>query len=129
MGEALIPDDVRDFLFRYIDSIAQLEALLLLRVDPGCAWSAETLAKRLYITTQEAAVVLERLTADSFLAAAPDALGDYQYRPASGELTTMIDRVATLYAKYLIPVTHLIHGKPRTRVQEFADAFKLRKGD
>ncbi|MDQ3773471.1 MAG: hypothetical protein M3461_03375 [Pseudomonadota bacterium] len=129
MDEALIPNDMLDFLLRHIDSIAQLEALLLLRADPACAWSAETLAKRLYITTQEAAVVLERLAADSFLAAAPDALGDYQYHPASGELATMIDRVAALYAEYLIPVTHLIHAKPRTRVQEFADAFKLRKGD
>lgn len=129
MGEALIPDEVRDFLLRNIDSIAQLEALLLLRVDPACAWGAETLAKRLYITTQEAAVVLERLGADSFLAAAPDAPGGYQYQPASGELATMIDRVAALYAQCLIPVTHLIHAKPRTRVQEFADAFKLRKGD
>lgn len=129
MDEALIPDEVRDFLLGHIDSIAQLEALLLLRDDPACAWSAETLAKRLYITTQEAAVVLERLATDSFLAAAPDALGDYQYHPASGELATMIDRVAALYAEYLIPVTHLIHAKPRTRVQEFADAFKLRKGD
>lgn len=100
MDEALIPDEVRDFLLGHIDSIAQLEALLLLRGDPACAWSAETLAKRLYITTQEAAVVLERLATDSFLAAAPDALGDYQYHPASGELATMIDRVAALYAEY-----------------------------
>ncbi|MGH8589618.1 MAG: hypothetical protein ACREXX_09895, partial [Gammaproteobacteria bacterium] len=107
MGEALIPDEVRDFLLRNIDSIAQLEALLLLRVDPACAWGAETLAKRLYITTQEAAVLLERLGADGFLAAAPDAPGGYQYQPASGELATMIDRVAALYAQCLIPVTHL----------------------
>ncbi len=129
MDEALIPDDVRDFLLRHIDSIAQMEALLLLRADPACAWSAETLAKRLYITTQEAAVVLERLATDRFLVAAPEALGDYRYHPASSELATMIDRVVALYAQYLIPVTHLIHTKPGTRVQEFADAFNLRKRD
>jgi hypothetical protein len=39
----------------------------------------------------------------------------------------MVDRLAELYSKYLIPVTHLIHSKPQTRVREFADAFKLRK--
>jgi hypothetical protein len=38
-----------------------------------------------------------------------------------------VNQVAACYAKYLIPVTNLIHTKPRTRVQEFADAFKLRK--
>jgi hypothetical protein len=129
MGEVLIPDDVRAFLLQHIDAIAQLEALLLLHAEPTCAWSAETLAKRLYITTQEATVVLERLAADSFLTTPQDMPGGYQYLPASGELAAMVDRVAALYAKYLIPVTQLIHATPRTRVQEFADAFKLRKGD
>ena len=38
-------------------------------------------------------------------------------------------RVAELYARYLIPVTQLIHAKPLTRVQEFADAFKLKKDE
>ncbi|HEV8712641.1 MAG TPA: hypothetical protein VGX03_07435 [Candidatus Binatia bacterium] len=129
MGEALIPDDVRAFLLQHIDSVAQLEALLLLRADPTCTWSAETLTQRLYITIQEATVVLERLAVDGFFTTPPDLPGSYQYQPASGELAAMVDRVAVLYAQYLIPVTHLIHSKPRTRVQEFADAFKLRKGD
>jgi hypothetical protein len=39
----------------------------------------------------------------------------------------MIDHVAEVYDRYLIPVTHLIHAKPRTRVHAFADAFRLRK--
>jgi hypothetical protein len=129
MGEALIPDDVQAFLLQHIDSIAQLEALLLLRADSGRAWSVETIAKRLYITPQEAAAVLERLAADNFFTTPPDLPGSYQYQPASGELADMVDRVAALYAQYLIPITKLIHAKPRTRVQEFADAFKLRKGD
>jgi hypothetical protein len=129
MGEALIPDDVREFLLQHIDSIAQLEALLLLRADPSGAWNAETIAKRLYITPQEASVVLERLAADSFLTMPPDLSDGYRYQPASGELATMVDRIAVLYTKYLVPVTHLIHSKPRTRVQEFANAFKLRRGD
>jgi len=129
MSEALIPDDVRAFLLKYIDSVAQLEALLLLRADPSCTWSAKTIAKRLYITTQEAAVVLEQLAAGSFLTMLPDVPDSYRYHPASSALAEMVDHVAALYAKYLIPVTHLIHTKPRTRVQEFADAFKLRKGD
>jgi hypothetical protein len=38
----------------------------------------------------------------------------------------MIDRLAESYAKQLIPITNLIHGKPR-RIRQFADAFKFRK--
>jgi hypothetical protein len=39
----------------------------------------------------------------------------------------MVGEVVEAYSKYLIPVTNLIHSKPQTRVQQFAEAFKLRK--
>jgi hypothetical protein len=129
MGKPLIPDDVQAFLLKYIDSIAQLEALLLLRANATLEWTAEMLAKRLYISAQDTAVLLERLHADGFLVALQSTPRSYQYQPASNELAHMVDRVADLYAKYLVPVTNLIHSKPRTRVQEFADAFRLRKGE
>ena len=38
----------------------------------------------------------------------------------------MIDRLADSYAKQLIPITNMIHSKPR-RIRQFADAFKFRK--
>jgi hypothetical protein len=121
------PDDVTAFLLTHIDSIAQLEALLLLRADPRREWNAEALAKRLYISPRETAAVLDRLCADGFVALSDQVLHVYQYHPRSNELGQMVDQVAELYARYLIPVTQLIHSKPRTRIQEFADAFKLRK--
>jgi hypothetical protein len=37
MTDDPIPDDVKTFLLRYIDSIAQLEALLLLRANAELA--------------------------------------------------------------------------------------------
>lgn len=129
MPEELIPEDVRAFLLQHIDSIAQLEALLLLRNDPTYAWSVEALAKRLYITTQETAAILQQLVADRFLTTTQETMELYQYHPESSALATMVDRIAELYRQYLIPVTNIIHAKPRSRVQEFADAFKLRKGD
>jgi hypothetical protein len=127
MTDDPIPDDVKTFLLRYIDSIAQLEALLLLRANAELAWSADTLAKRLYIPVQETAELLAHLCADGFLAVLDSQPLFYQYHCTSSEQAHMVDQVAELYARYLIPVTHLIHAKPRTRVQAFADAFRLRK--
>jgi hypothetical protein len=129
MGEPIIPDAVQAFLLKYIDSVAQLEALLLLRTNATLDWTAEALAKRLYISAQDTAVLLERLRADGFVVALQSPPRSYRYQPASHELSHMVDRLADLYAKYLVPVTNLIHTKPRTRVQEFADAFRLRKGE
>jgi hypothetical protein len=42
------------------------------------------------------------------------------------ENQAIVERLAVLYARYLIPVTNIIHSSPRT-IRAFADAFKLRK--
>jgi hypothetical protein len=122
MTDELVPDDVRDFIQRYVDSVAQLEALLLLRASPNEAWDAARTAKRLYTTEQEIVEVLARLCADGFLTCKE---GMYRFECAP-EQQQRVDRVASVYAGYLIPVTNMIHAKPR-RIREFADAFKLRK--
>ncbi len=127
MADELLPGEVKAFLLRHIDSIAQLEALLLLRANAEIVWSADTLAKRLYTTAQETAEILARLCTDGFLAALSSQPLLYQYHCTSSEQAHLVDQVAECYTKYLIPVTHLIHAKPRTRVQAFADAFKFRK--
>jgi hypothetical protein len=119
----LIPEDLRDFVLRYIDSIAQLEALLLLRRNPGETWTAETSAKRLYISEVEAKTVLDRLCAVVLLSCSG---GRYRFVGQSGEQKEMVARLADIYARHLIQVTNLVHGKPR-RLREFADAFKIRK--
>ncbi|MGH8479981.1 MAG: hypothetical protein ACREXK_10465 [Gammaproteobacteria bacterium] len=120
----LIPGDLREFILKRLDSIAQLEALLLLRRSPDQRWDVATVAKRLYIAERDTAAVLDRLCADGLLVCGED---KYQYRPATAELDQLVGHVAELYAKHLIPVTNLIHSKPLTRVREFADAFKLKK--
>ena len=41
-----------------------------------------------------------------------------------------VQRLVHLYDTHLIAITNLIHSKPSaSRVQQFADAFKLRKKD
>ena len=123
----MIPDDVRRFLMRHIDSIAHLEALLLLRENHTVSWLVPAVAARLYLTPEEVAPLLGRLAADGFLTATDSPATEYRYGPSTPELAAITDRVAMEYAKHLVPITKLVHEKPRMRVQEFADAFKLRK--
>jgi hypothetical protein len=123
MADEPIPGDVRDFIIRYIDSVAQLEALLLLRGNPKEGWDVGKVAKRLYAAEQEIAEVLKRLHDDSLLSFED---GLYRYKSTPSELQDQVDRLAWVYSRHLIPVTNMIHAKPR-RIREFADAFKLRK--
>lgn len=62
----LIPQDVTDFLLRTIASVAELEALLLMRREM-VPWSVETLARRLYVPPAEAELVLRALMHLSFV--------------------------------------------------------------
>jgi hypothetical protein len=122
MTDELGPDDVREFIQRHIDSVAQLEALLLLRANPDEEWDAAKAAKRLYAAEPEIVEALARLSEDGFLTVA-----DTRYRyDVSSEQRHEVDRLAAVYSRHLIAVTNMVHAKPR-RIREFADAFKFRK--
>jgi hypothetical protein len=123
LADDIIPEDLRDFILRHIDSIAQLEALLLLRRKPEEFWTAEASAKRLYISEADAKNVLDRLCADGLLSCSENL---YRFAGQSDEQCQMVERLADTYSRHLIQVTNLIHTKPR-RLREFADAFKIRK--
>jgi hypothetical protein len=124
MPDEQVPEDVREFILRYINSIAQLEALLLLWRDPNVTWDLASMAKRLYISERETAEVLAQLSTDGLLSVNE---GTYRFNSPSPEQKQLVARLAEVYSKQLIPVTNVIHAKPR-RIREFADAFKLRKG-
>jgi len=127
MTRNFIPDEITQFIVDKIDSVAQLEALLLLRSSPEEKWSVSALSGRLYINEKETAEVLAHLRMHGFAIIKSNDPLVYQYQPASIELQQKVDRVAEIYSKHLLPVTNLIHSKPKTRIQEFADAFKFRK--
>ena len=123
MSDESLPAEVREFLARHIDSIAQLEALLLLRSAPDTAWNAQGTAERLYIDEKEAWETLVHLATQGFLT--QDA-GGYKFAPQSEEMSRTVGLLADHYKRQLIPITNLVHTKPR-RIRQFADAFKLKR--
>jgi hypothetical protein len=127
--ESPIPADVQQFILKYIDSIAQLEALLLLRMNAGQAWCVDDVAQRLYISEKDAAPLLMALGSSGLVVAEEREPICFRYAPETQPLEEMVTRVAEVYSKHLVPVTNLVHAKPRTRIQEFADAFKLKRDD
>ncbi|MBU6463467.1 MAG: hypothetical protein KGR71_12840 [Proteobacteria bacterium] len=107
---------------RYIDSVAQLEALLFLHARSSEQWDIATIAKRLYAPVSDMAAALARLADDGFLVRDSD---HYLYARRS-DRDAAVEVLAEAYAHYLIPITHLIHSKPR-HLRAFSDAFKFRK--
>ena len=118
-----IPQPLRQYILDHIGSVAQLEALLLLRRQAGRAATASDIGRALYIPDSAAAMLLGTLRAEGLVSVEGSG---YRYEPVSEELRTMVDLLAETYARALIPVTNLIHQNS-SGLRHFADAFKLRK--
>jgi hypothetical protein len=119
----VIPPEVREFIIRHIDSVSQLEALLMLHAHPEENWEVGRIASRVYASDRELGVVLDRFAAEGFLTREGEL---YRYHAADPAIDRTIAELARCYASHLIPVTNMIHSKPRG-MRSFSDAFKLRK--
>jgi hypothetical protein len=119
-----IPEAVRQLIADLIDSIAELETILLLRGHRDREWTAEEAGARLYVTAADAALLLSELAERGFLAERDQR---YRYEPRTPELESSVDALASAYSTNLIGVTQLVHAKPAPGVLQFAKAFRLRK--
>lgn len=123
MSDDAIPHVVMSLIADRLDSIPELEAVLLFR-ESGTHWTADLAGRRLYVSTTVAAYILERLHENGFLV--PDGSG-YRYQPDTEELAHAVDQLALAYRQHLMAITHVVHSKPSQSVRNFADAFRLRK--
>lgn len=104
-----VPDDIRDFIVKHIASVAQIEALLLIWSNPEKRWSVPKVAARIYAGETETAKALDGLCDNGLLARKDDIFG----LNASDKNVEMIGRLKEAYARHLIPVTDVIHGKSK----------------
>src|SRR5215203_1988836 len=124
--EQIIPPDIQQFIQDRIDSIGQLEALLLLRESPDTWWEETRLAERLYIPAKNCRQVTTGLHGAGLFMREETEKGErYRYRPANGDLREMVDRLAYYYTHHLVPISNLVHAKSHSRIREFSRAFKL----
>ena len=122
-----ISHDVRTLIVERIDSVVQLELLLLLQANAGRAWSAAEVAQELRIEPSWATGQLGELAARGLLAPAADRSGSFAYAPASAQLGDAVAQLAKDYAQRRVTVITLIFSKPVDKLRSFADAFRLRK--
>jgi hypothetical protein len=129
-GEPVVPLEVQQFVLERINSIAQLEALIMMRNAPDTWWASSSLAERLYISEPACRAELEGLQAQRLALSRQEDIGwQFRYSPSTGELREFVDRLVYYYGKHLVVISNLIHSKPRIRLHEFSEAFSLKKKD
>lgn len=128
-AEADIPADVQSLIVRHIDSVVQLEMLLLLHGQPQRIWSPHDIARELRIESGWTATQIDRLATRRLLTIVEEPTRGYRYGPGSTDLAQTIDRLAQVYADRRVRVIALIYSKPADSLRTFADAFRFRKED
>ena len=102
------PSAVAQFVSLHLDSVAELEALLLVHATPGERWDVRRVARRLYISDADARLVLHRLHHRGLVSHDGSR---FQYQPRHDGLRVEVDALAAAYPHFLIPLTELIHSK------------------
>jgi hypothetical protein len=101
-----LPEEIRRFLLTSIATVPHLEALLLLWREPGQAWSADTIAARLHVSTPSAEKIAEDLCEADFLECEANI---YRCR-SEPSLARLFAAVDAAYARQLREMTLLIHS-------------------
>lgn len=121
-----ISRNVLQFVAEKIDTVPQLEALLLLREDETRRWSEVEIAARVYVSRETAHSILEALQRRYLIVAEGDPQR-YRYNPGHDGSRELLCEVATAYRRHLVPMATFIHSKASASVLEFARAFDLKK--
>ena len=103
-----------------------VELLLLLRKESTRSWTTGELVRQLRasgLVVSDALVALQRID----LVAREPTENRFTYRPATTELIETVDELAATYASEPASIMRVIWSTPRTNIQIFADAFRLRK--
>jgi hypothetical protein len=121
-----IPPRIRQFIIDHIDSVMQLEMLLLIAAQPQRAWTAKDLAELLRIDPAWVDSQLRAMAAGGLVTEQADPPA-FRFEPRSADLSQAVDELARTYADRRVTVIGLIFAKPIDKIRSFADAFRIRK--
>jgi len=120
-----LPQDVHQFLHQNIDSVEQLEVLLLLWGRPERGWTAEDVATAIYSHPSSVVRRLRMLLGQGLLRERE--AGCFQYAPRTSALHDTVTRLNHMYRERRVAIITLIASKPIDNVRAFSDAFRIRR--
>lgn len=111
MSNEGIGQEVRCFIADNIDSVVQLEVLLLLHNSPNVTWTARDIARELRIDSAWADTQLEDLCARCLLVCPRQSPRLYHYAATTPQLDRAVKGLADAYEQRRVSVIHLIYSK------------------
>ena len=120
-----LPAELRAFLYSCIESIEQVELVMMLRGSER--WrTAREVASEFSLSPAAARQSLETFAARGLLDVRVGDEISYRFRPKSEELGRYCDLLAQHYISSRAEVLGFVSANSRLSAKRFADAFKLR---
>lgn len=123
-----LPPELRAFLHSCVESIDQVELLMMLRGSDRFR-TPRDVASEFGISAPHARRNLETLSARGLLEVRVAEETSYRYHPKSDELGRYCDLLAQHYVTSRQAVLGFVATESRLSLKRFADAFKLRDRD
>jgi hypothetical protein len=117
--------DVRSFIAEHVDSVVQLEVLLLVHAQHEREWSADDVSNALRINRMWAEEQLANLARRGIVVCTDKPCITYRY--VSGRFDATVTKLAQAYNDRRVTIISIISSKPVDKIRTFADAFRLRK--
>ena len=125
MSVESIPADVSRLITAYISSVEQLELLCLLGEKAHRSWTAAQVLQIIQSSEKSIAECLERYRRAGLLQAEHD--GSFRFLPTDSSLAQTVAALVKTYRERRVSVIEYIYNKAADPIQDFADAFRLRK--
>jgi hypothetical protein len=122
-----LPLQIRHFILEKIDSVPHLEALLQMREQPTLTWTAQSVARLVYVEDSVASKILHDFMRRGWVRKLSEVDEAFSYDNAWDPTGEFMDLLAATYRNQLIRVATLIHSNVSPGVRGFADAFNIKK--
>jgi hypothetical protein len=123
-----VPADVHRFLTGSIDSVEQLEVLLLVQRTPDRYWDAAGIADHLGLRQRDVAGSLEALARKNLLDVRLGETIKYRYEPATAPQRDVVQQINELWRDQRQQIVAAV-AIERDGLNDFSEAFHLRGRD
>jgi len=120
-----LSQSVKDFIVNYIDSVEQVEILILLFVSHPKPWTVTEITERILSTPSSVGQRIKLLVQQNFLVQNGEQYSFNTANTHAGVLPLLVEA----YKDRRIRVIEAIFSKPVDRLRDFSDAFKINKKD
>lgn len=127
MSESGFSEELDKFIAAEIQSLEQMEILLLLSGNPHRWWTAHSVYEVVKSSPASVEERLEDLTRREILRSEGESEIRYQFAPPSEQIWKAVNELREAYKERPVKVVQAIYSKPPDAIQEFARAFRVRK--